>query len=166
MIAAPTPRNPGETAASPTLMLADLDATERLAAAVARLARPGDTIALSGDLGAGKTAFARAFVRARTGEAEVPSPTFTLVQIYADGDGEIWHADLYRITDPKEAEEIGLEDAFGDAIVLVEWPERIAGLLPRDRLDLHMAFAEPEGARRATLTGHGSWHTRVAELAR
>ncbi|MCC7271309.1 MAG: tRNA (adenosine(37)-N6)-threonylcarbamoyltransferase complex ATPase subunit type 1 TsaE [Alphaproteobacteria bacterium] len=149
-----------------TIRLADLAATARLAAAVAARARPGDTIALSGDLGAGKTAFARAFVRARCGSGEdVPSPTFTLVQTYGDpGGGEIWHVDLYRIADPSEAVELGLEDAFGDALVILEWPERIAGLLPVDRLDIALAYAGPDGARSATLTGRGGWAARLAGI--
>lgn len=141
--------------------LPDLAATHALARRLAGLARPGDTIALSGDLGAGKTEWARAFVRARLGrpDEEVPSPTFTLVQIYGDGDGEIWHADLYRLTHPDEALELGLEDALGHALVVLEWPERIARLLPRDRLDI--AFTLTDGARFADLVPHGNWIDRM-----
>ncbi len=146
--------------------LPDIAATQRLASALADVARAGDTIALWGDLGAGKTEFARAFVRARLGRADedVPSPTFTLVQTYADGEDEIWHADLYRIADPGEALELGLEDAFGHALVLLEWPGRIVALLPRDRLDITIEFAEA-GARRAILTPHASWIERMTDLA-
>ncbi|BBK45030.1 tRNA (adenosine(37)-N6)-threonylcarbamoyltransferase complex ATPase subunit type 1 TsaE [Allostella vacuolata] len=146
--------------------LPDLSATRRLAGALARLARPGDTIALSGDLGAGKTELARAFIRARLGRAdeEVPSPTFTLVQTYGDGEEEIWHADLYRLTRPEEALELGLEDAFGHALVVLEWPDRIARLLPRDRLDLAIGFTGADGGRTATLTPHASWIDRMPGL--
>jgi tRNA threonylcarbamoyladenosine biosynthesis protein TsaE len=150
-----------------TVALPDLAATRRLAGLLAARARAGDTIALRGDLGAGKTEFARAFVRARLGrpDEDVPSPTFTLVQTYGDGEAEIWHADLYRIARPQEALELGLEDAFGQVMVLLEWPERITGLLPRDRLDLALTFAGAEGARQATLTPHASWIERMTDLA-
>lgn len=150
-----------------TVPLPNLDATRRLAEWLAGLARAGDTIALSGDLGAGKTELARAFIRARTGnpDEDVPSPTFTLVQTYGEGEEEIWHADLYRIAAPDEALELGLEDAFGQALVLLEWPERAATLLPRDRLDLRIGFADTGGAREAVLTPHGSWIERMTDLA-
>ena len=91
-------------------------------------------IALKGELGAGKTTFARAFIRARGGGEAVPSPTFTLVQIYEIGDVPIWHFDAYRLRDPDEAWELGIEDAFRDGISLIEWPERLGPLLPARRL--------------------------------
>ncbi|TNE67180.1 MAG: tRNA (adenosine(37)-N6)-threonylcarbamoyltransferase complex ATPase subunit type 1 TsaE [Alphaproteobacteria bacterium] len=103
-------------------------ATASLAAALAARLRAGDMLALTGDLGAGKSTFARAFIRARLGDAdaEVPSPTFTLVQSYEDGDGvEIWHADLYRLSEPEEAYELGLDDAREAGICLIEWPDRM-----------------------------------------
>ncbi|BBK29426.1 tRNA (adenosine(37)-N6)-threonylcarbamoyltransferase complex ATPase subunit type 1 TsaE [Allostella humosa] len=144
----------------------DMAATERLAAALARLSRSGDTIALSGDLGAGKTALARAFIRQRLGrpDEEVPSPTFTLVQTYGEVEDEIWHADLYRLARPDEAIELGLEDAFGHAIVLIEWPDRIAGLLPRDRLEVAIGFDAGQ-VRQATLTPYASWIDRMPLLS-
>ncbi len=100
--------------------------TARLAGIVARAAVPGDVIALSGDLGSGKTAFARGFIRALTAPAEeVPSPTFTLVQTYSANGRTIYHFDFYRIDDPEEAWEIGIEEAFAGGITLIEWPERL-----------------------------------------
>lgn len=142
--------------------LADLAATQALARRLAVITRPGDTFALSGDLGAGKTEWARAFIRARLARAdeEVPSPTFTLVQIYGDDEDEIWHADLYRLARPDEALELGLEDAFGHAIVVLEWPERIGSLLPRDRLEIAFVFAG--GRRHADLVPHGTWIERMS----
>src|SRR3954463_13387675 len=106
--------------------LPDLAATEALAREVAALARPGDTILLEGPLGAGKTAFARAFLRAASGDSglEVPSPTFTLVQSYDTKQGSVYHFDLWRLNGPKALAELGWEDTL-EAIVLVEWPDRL-----------------------------------------
>ena len=121
---------------------------ERLALA----AQPGDCLLLSGPIGAGKSTVARAFIRARCGAGEdVPSPTFTLVQVYEDGVSEIWHADLYRLTHPDEVWELGLEDAFTRAICLVEWPDRLGKHVPDGALHLTLA-ADGEG-RRAVLRG-------------
>ena len=113
-------------------MTTRLTADETLTAALARMLaatlRPGQTILLDGPVGAGKTHFARAFIRARQGDAaeDVPSPTFTLVQTYDDPMGtEIWHADLYRLSDPSELAELGLDEALTDAICLIEWPDRL-----------------------------------------
>ena len=121
--------------------------------------RPRDIVALGGDLGAGKTSFARSLINALPGpEEEVPSPTFTLVQLYERGDLEVWHVDLYRLGgDSEEMVELGLADAFGAALVLVEWPERLGPLLPARRLEI--ALMRPEdGGRIATFqTTGGGW---------
>lgn len=149
------------------LALADLAATEALAARVSRRARRRDVIALGGDLGMGKTAFARAFIRARPGGeevAEVPSPTFTLVQVYDFSNGAVWHFDLYRLTNAEDAWELGIEEAFADAISLIEWPDRLGDLLPAERLDVELAAGSSPDSRQATLTGHGAWATRLEEL--
>jgi tRNA threonylcarbamoyladenosine biosynthesis protein TsaE len=141
--------------------------TARIAGIVARAALPGDVIALSGDLGSGKTAFARGFIRALTVSVEeVPSPTFTLVQTYSVGDRTIYHFDFYRIEDPEEAWEIGIEEAFADGIALIEWPERLGRLLPDDRLDIRLA-PSPGGAatvRLISLTAGSSWSRRLNAL--
>jgi tRNA threonylcarbamoyladenosine biosynthesis protein TsaE len=146
------------------LNLPDPAATERLAAIIAAQARPGDAILLSGDLGAGKTHFARAFINALTAvPEEVPSPTFTLVQTYPTPRGTIWHFDLYRLKQPDEIWELGFEDALVDGILLIEWPDRLGGLAPRDRLDLTLSpGASPDG-RQATLVsaGKSAWLDRV-----
>lgn len=105
--------------------------TGALAAELARGCRPGDLFLLSGPLGAGKSVFSRAFIRALCGEdTEVPSPTFTVVQNYTCGKGTIWHYDLYRIEDPEEIFELGWEEAMVDGITLVEWPERLGPYTP------------------------------------
>ncbi len=122
-----------------TLILPDLTATEALGRRLAGLAHPGDAILLEGPIGAGKSSLARAFIRARLGEAEeVPSPTFTLVQVYDDDGTEIWHADLYRLTHPDEVWELGLDEAFQTAICLVEWPDRLGKHLPPNALYLRL----------------------------
>jgi len=144
------------------------DATETVAARLAGLIGPGRLVALTGDLGAGKSTFARAFIRARLQdeEAEVPSPTFTLVQTYDAPDGaEIWHADLYRLSDPEEVYELGLDEARDEAVCLIEWPDR----MPRDwwsqALEIALEVAD-EGARRMTLTGDAAdWGGLIRELA-
>lgn len=142
-----------------TRLLPDEAATVALGAELAALARPGDLICLTGDLGAGKTALARGLIRARLGAVEVTSPTFNLVQVYGGGDEEIWHVDLYRIEDPSELRELGLEDALGDVLCLIEWPDRLVGGLPDDRLEVILAFEEG-GGRSATLVPHGDWRDR------
>lgn len=150
------------------LPLPGLAATEALGRALARLLRPGDVVALYGDLGAGKTALARALIRALPGplgaaEEEVPSPTFTLVQTYERQPAPVWHFDLYRLESAAEVEELGFSEALADGVSLVEWPERLGALLPADALCITLAFAAA-GGRRARLEGGGDWPTRLTEL--
>ena len=136
--------------------LPDLAATEALAQRIAPRLAPGDTLLLSGEIGAGKSAFSRALIRARLGRMEdVPSPTFTLVQTYEDPAGDIWHADLYRLGDVDEVFELGLDAAFEEAICLVEWPERLGAYAPDDALRLF--FAAGEEGHSVTLTAPGRW---------
>ncbi len=146
--------------------LPDEAATGRLAARIAARAQKGDVIALSGPLGSGKTSFARAFIRARgLDAAEVPSPTFMLVEVYDGGAGPlswpVWHFDLYRIEQPEEIRELGLEEALAEGICLIEWPERLGAYLPAERLDLALAMGKHETARVASLSGTLSWQKRL-----
>ena len=135
-----------------TLFLPDEAATEALARRLAPRLHAGDCVLLHGPIGAGKSHFARALIHARLGWAEeVPSPTFTLVQVYPDADVEIWHADLYRLSHPDQVTELGLADAFATSICLVEWPDRLGRLAPADALNLTLS-TEGEG-RRAVLSG-------------
>jgi tRNA threonylcarbamoyladenosine biosynthesis protein TsaE len=147
---------------SRTVALPDLAATEALAARLAARATPGDSILLEGDLGAGKTAFARAFLRAASDDPalEVPSPTFTLVQIYETKIGPIFHYDLWRLDGSDSLVELDWDDAR-DGIVLVEWPDRLGALRPEDALMIAFRMGEGE-AREATLTG---WGERLDEVA-
>lgn len=115
--------------------------TARLAVTMSGLLKPGATLLLSGGVGAGKTHFARALIKKRMQDCgiveDVPSPTYTLVQTYVCGDVEIWHADLYRISDPSEIDELGLSDAFDDAICLIEWPECLGAHQAKTALNIH-----------------------------
>jgi len=138
--------------------LPNLAATEHFAAGVAAAVRPGDAILLSGPLGAGKTAFARAFLRAAAEDPtlEVPSPSFTLVQSYDTRRGTVQHFDLWRLDGPAALAELGWEDARED-IVLVEWPDRLGTHAPADALRLAFELAEGE-ARIVTVNG---WSGRL-----
>jgi tRNA threonylcarbamoyladenosine biosynthesis protein TsaE len=138
----------------------------KLAEQLARRCTPGDVLCLFGDLGAGKTSFARAFIRALTApDQEVPSPTFTLAQIYETGESlesvALWHLDLYRLSDPEEIWELGVEEAFAEAIMLIEWPERALELLPIKRLEIHLGFCDKSMERLVALRGDARWADRL-----
>jgi tRNA threonylcarbamoyladenosine biosynthesis protein TsaE len=143
--------------------LDDEAATRLLGEAVARALQPGEAVCLSGPLGAGKSVLARALVRALTRpDEEVPSPTFTLVQFYEGPRLSIAHFDLYRLASSDEAYEIGLDEALDHGAAVIEWPERLEGRLPPDRLDIEIAL---EGdSRLALLSPHGAWEGRTIEL--
>ncbi len=151
---------------SAPLTTCSFHSAEETAQSAARLGAvlvPGDVILLTGDVGAGKTHFARALIQSLLGEPEdVPSPTFTLVQTYDTSKGEIWHADLYRLTSTAEIEELGLSDAFESAICLIEWPDRLGDLRPEGALDLTLAQGGQQDARQLTCRWDGdSWDARV-----
>lgn len=140
----------------------------RLAGLIAATSRAGDLIALDGDLGAGKTTFARALIRSLTGnpEEEIPSPTFTLVQTYKTPRMSVAHYDLYRLSDPDEVIELGLDEALASGIALIEWPDRGGDLVPADRITVRIADAEngTQMHRDVTISGTGSFASRVARL--
>jgi tRNA threonylcarbamoyladenosine biosynthesis protein TsaE len=147
------------------VFLPDEAATQALGEKLAGALRPGDAVCLTGPLGAGKSTLARALVRALTSpEEEVPSPTFTLVQFYDGPDFPVAHFDLYRLTDPDEAYEIGLEEALEDGAALIEWPQRLEGRLPANRLAIDITPSDDGTARRATLVPHGTFEGRPLEL--
>jgi tRNA threonylcarbamoyladenosine biosynthesis protein TsaE len=152
-------------------LLPDPAATAAIGIALASVLRPGDVVALWGDLGAGKSTFARALIQALSTTDEVPSPTFTLVQTYEGqidtGDGEplpveIWHFDLYRLSSPEQAYDLAIEEAFQAGISLIEWPDRLDYLLPRQRLDLYLDMAGD--GRLLRLAGNGDWAKRLTHL--
>ena len=151
-----------------SLTLANETETAQLMADLGLLVGPGDVITLSGDLGAGKTAAARAMIRYLAGDdtIEVPSPTFTLAQSYDLPAFPLVHADLYRVNDPSELEEIGLSPLPEATLALIEWPERAPGALPHDRIDIaishHPALAST--ARNVEITGYGKAAAQVARL--
>jgi tRNA threonylcarbamoyladenosine biosynthesis protein TsaE len=142
--------------------LPSLAATEALAATVAALAQTGDVILLEGELGAGKSAFARAFLRAASSDLalEVPSPTFTLVQSYDTRLGTVHHFDLWRLDGPRGLAELGWEEAR-DGIVVVEWPDRLGALRPTDALTVTLLLAGDD-SRQAVLSG---WPYRLGRIA-
>jgi tRNA threonylcarbamoyl adenosine modification protein YjeE len=151
-----------------SLALANETATAHLMADLALLIGPGDVITLTGDLGAGKTAAARAMIRYLAGDEtiEVPSPTFTLAQSYELPPYPLVHADLYRVNHPSELEEIGLSPLPEATVVLIEWPERAADALPQDRIDIALSHRPALGstARAAEITGYGKAAAQVARL--
>jgi len=152
-----------------TDLLVNEQATRRLAVDIASILKPGDLVTLSGDLGAGKTAFARALIRhlASDETLEVPSPSFTLVQTYTLPRLTVVHADLYRIAQPGELAELGVDEAAENTVVLLEWPDRAGDLLAADRLDVAFTLSAEGGPnqRNVTITGHGAFAQRVERLA-
>ncbi|SFQ03392.1 tRNA threonylcarbamoyladenosine biosynthesis protein TsaE [Roseivivax halotolerans] len=145
------------------LTLQSPDETASLAQRIAPVLRPGDTILLSGGIGAGKTHFARALIQKRLAVPEdVPSPTFTLVQTYETGTGEIWHADLYRLDGPHSIDELGLTEAFDTAICLVEWPDRLGDLAPEQALFVAFESGPVDEARSLEFTWTDPrWTSRI-----
>ena len=143
--------------------LPDLAATEALARKLAPELKRGDFLALKGLLGAGKTAFARALLRALGINDEAPSPTFTLVQMYDSRNFPIYHFDLYRLKSAAELEELGWEDALADGLVIAEWPERAEGRLPENYLALQFMFDDK--ARHCLIEAHGAWAARLKGFA-
>ena len=152
---------------SAVLTLPDEAATQALGRSIAAALRAGEAVCLYGPLGAGKSTLARALVRAlTTPEEDVPSPTFTLVQFYEGARLNLAHFDLYRLSSPEEAYEIGLDEALEDGAAVIEWPERLEGQLPRDRLDVVISLSDNDdgGGRAARLTRHGAWEGRGLEF--
>ncbi len=150
-----------------TLHLASEAETEAFAREVSLFVRVGDVVTLAGDLGTGKTTFARAFIRALSAseaDIEVPSPTFTLVQTYEDTRLPVAHFDFYRLADPEEVQELGFPGLADTMVLLAEWPDRAAPFLPADRLEITLNDGDSEGSRALTVSGHGSWALRAARM--
>jgi len=146
--------------------LPDAEATAPLGAAVAARLAPGEAVLLYGPLGMGKSTLARGLIRALTRpDEDVPSPTFTLVQFY-DSAPPVAHFDLYRLTRPEEAAEIGLDEALDEGCAVIEWPERLgedpSAWLGPDRLTI--ALTEAGAGRHATVSGAGAWESKVMGL--
>ena len=148
----------------------DEHGTEAVARRLAAFVRRGDVIGLKGPLGSGKTVFARAFIRALTRrEEDVPSPTFTLVQRYDEAGvaaGTVFHVDLYRLETADEVWELGIEEAVTEGVVLIEWPERLGPLRPRDYLEIVLLpdCGGREAAREIRVTPYGEWRERLAAM--
>ena len=138
----------------------------RLAALIAKLCHDTDCVALAGDLGVGKTAFAQGFIAALAGrDIDVTSPTFTLVQHYDLARGAVAHYDLYRLKHADELAELGLDEALARGITLIEWPEIAAAHLPEDYLEISIAYGDAPDHRRVTLSPHGGWEEILAQAA-
>ena len=152
--------------------LPSLSATQRLGALLADGLTAGDVIALSGPLGSGKSALARAIIdSSNPNETDIPSPTFTLVQTYGLADGTpLWHLDLYRIESPEDAMQLGLDDAFIDAVCLIEWPDRLKNFLPNTSLSVHLYLADDNdmddmsNTRFADITAPPHWAIRLQAI--
>ncbi len=142
------------------------DETADLAVRLGAFLRPGDCVLLSGEIGTGKSHFARSLIQSVLIEPEdVPSPTFTLVQTYDAHLGALWHADLYRLSDPDQVIELGLVDAFDDAICLVEWPDRLQDLAPRDALQLNLAMTDAAQERTLRFDWSGpKWDAMLSKV--
>lgn len=142
--------------------LPDLEATGSLARRLALVLEPGDIVGLAGPLGAGKTTLARAVIEALASAGgggpvgDVPSPTFTLVQVYETGGPAVWHFDLYRLERPADALELAIEEAFTDAISLIEWPDRLGELMPADWLEITIDRDAEGDVRHVRIQGHGA----------
>ena len=148
-----------------TVTLSDETATAALGARIARGLEPGDAVLLKGELGAGKTTLARGILRALGVEGHVPSPTFTLVQAYQAEELPVFHYDLYRIENPRELSELGIDDAMEDGVVLVEWPERgFPRRLAADALTVTLTQG-PVGAREARINGPARWERFISGAA-
>lgn len=157
---------PMNTKTSLSRAVFDLPAETDLRALGARLGtylRAGDTLCLTGELGAGKTTFSRGLIQSLCGaDTEVPSPTYTLLQTYSAPDYDIWHFDLYRLKTPGEVWELGMEDAIYDGVTLIEWPQQMGELIPDGTLDIEILF-HGEG-RQAAITMTPQWQERLREL--
>lgn len=140
--------------------LDDIEATRSLAVRLAPLVRGRDVILLRGDLGAGKTTFARHLLQALGIKGEIPSPTFTLVQSYEGPDFDVFHFDLYRLKTPEEIEELGFDDACAGGLVLVEWPEKAESAMPRDALALRFVLM-PDRSRHVLIEASAPWVARL-----
>lgn len=145
------------------IQLPDLNATQQFASAISSIVQPGDVIGLKGAIGVGKTTFARAVIGALGGCEEVPSPTFTLAQIYHLDQITVWHFDLFRLKRAADIYELGIEEAMIDGISLVEWPEKMVSCNFPTHMEIELAFGADE-RRQATLLAHDDWRIRLRKL--
>lgn len=151
------------------LMLANVKTTKEFAARFAPVLKRGDVVAFDGALGVGKTEFCRAIIQALGLGDEVPSPTFTLVQIYEPSPDDqttpaIWHMDMYRLEHQEEAIELGIEEGFEQAVCLIEWPAKLGSYLPPGFLTLRLEITGDDRTRKLTIIGDDLWKTRLGEI--
>ena len=148
-------------------VLSSPEETAALAQRIAPELTLGDVLLLEGDIGAGKTHFARSLIQSLLVEPEdVPSPTFTLVQVYETQNFDVWHADLYRLSSPDEVVELGLTEAFEEAVCLVEWPDRLAELCPKSALRIQLKMSKETGVRNIQLSADSArWSKLLQDLS-
>lgn len=148
-----------------TINLNSLEDTKDFAKKLAPMLKPGDVLTFSGDLGSGKTTLIRDLIQYFLGpETDVTSPSFNLVHLYDTKNFPIWHIDLYRLEHEEELVELGLDEAFDQAICFIEWPERAPDYLPKERLLIEIFYGKEEEQRRIALTGKGKWQERITSL--
>ncbi|MCC3860271.1 tRNA (adenosine(37)-N6)-threonylcarbamoyltransferase complex ATPase subunit type 1 TsaE [Pseudemcibacter aquimaris] len=150
--------------------LSDINDSKKLAAKLAGILETGDIVTFEGTLGAGKTEFCRALIHASGFNEDVPSPTFSLLQTYEpsidDLDGSaIWHFDLYRLENPEDVFELGIEDGFDTAITLIEWPDKMGTYLPEEHLKISISLTDEMGARNIKFEGNEYWKLRLKDLS-
>ncbi len=151
------------------LLLDNLSATRQLAEKLSALLKIGDIIGFEGNLGVGKTEFCRALIHGLGYKEDVPSPTFSLVQIYEPPMDDlktapVWHLDLYRLDQPQDVLELGIDDGFDTAITLIEWPDRMGRYLPDQHLQILLSMDDHEGGRKMIIRGDDHWKARLKEL--
>ena len=148
-----------------TYTLHNLDDSKTFAQKLGALLMPGDVVLFKGDLGAGKSTLIRALIQSLCGETtDVPSPSFTLVQTYEAPSFEIWHFDFYRLEDPEEIFELGIEEAFQSGVSLIEWPERLGSLTPKNHLLIEITQGLNDAERYLTISPTDLWYARANAL--
>lgn len=145
-----------------TLVIEDENAMMRFGASLASILECGDVICLQGPLGAGKTTLARGLITQLCGAKDAPSPTYTLVETYEASDLSLWHFDLYRLEEEKDVWELGLEESLDEGVSLIEWPERIASLIPENALHLEIVLDQSKHSRLLQLSGGTQWCQRLS----
>lgn len=150
---------------SKEIILDSIEDTKKLATIIAKYLSPGDVITFTGNLGSGKTSFIKYMINSLAStQIDVTSPSFNLLHVYELNNLELWHFDLYRLNNIDEIYELGIEDAFIKGVSLIEWPEIINTILPKDRLDIKLSFSTGEETRKIYFTGFSRWSEILEDI--